>query len=126
VISDFGLLYSQCIADVIKRKDMLWNKRLIQMIQAYFEDIQTILNSLKRKANKGAYLWLIVSTSAYAGVEIPVDLIIADVGTKIGWNLEEVIVTRHLRNSTQNAILWHSGDATAQRLRESIIILKNN
>lgn len=94
------------------------------MIQAYFEDMENLLTELKYKAHRNASLWIVVSTSAYAGVEIPVDLILADIGSKVGWKLEEVIVTRHIRNSNQNAKLWKNGDATSRRLRESIVIFK--
>jgi DNA modification methylase len=106
------------------RKELLWNNKIPLMVQAYFEDMDNLLTKLKHKAHDDASLWIIVSTSAYAGVEIPVDLILADIGSKIGWNLEEVIVSRHLRNSNQNAIKWNNGEATSGRLRESIVIFK--
>lgn len=122
--SDFGILYTNTFNEIIKRKDQLWNTQIPMMIQAYFEDMEKILVSLHQKADKDASIWLVVSTSAYAGIEIPVDLILADIGEKIGWSLEEIIVTRHLRNSTQNARKWINGEATSHRLRESIIIMK--
>lgn len=122
--SDFGFLYSNCINEIIIRKDILWNKNIPLMIQAYFEDMENILTLLKQKAKRNAILWFVVSTSAYAGVEIPVDLIIADIGAKIGWNLKEVAVIRYLRNSTQNANRWNNGEASTKKLRESIIIFK--
>lgn len=122
--TDFGFLYQNCIKEILDRKELLWSKKIPSMVQAYFEDMENILTDLKHRAQNNASVWIIVSTSAYAGVEIPVDLILADIGSKIGWNLEEVIVSRHLRNSTQNAKLWNNGDATSKRLRESIVIFK--
>lgn len=122
--SDFGLLYANVFNEIIHRKDQLWNTNLPSMIQAYFEDMENVLTQLRNKADKNASLWLVVSTSAYAGVEIPVDLILADIGTKVGWELEEIIVTRHLRNSMQNAKKWLEGNATSKRLRESIVVLR--
>jgi RNAse (barnase) inhibitor barstar len=122
--NDFGYLYRQIINEIIKREEILWHKKIPLMIQAYFEDMERILSILKSKARKDASLWIVVSTSAYAGVEVPVDLIFADIGTKVGWNLEEIIVTRYLRHSTQNAKRWLSGESVTKRLRESIIIFK--
>ena len=124
VKTDFGILYQNCINEILNRKELLWNNKIPLMVQAYFEDMENLLTKLKHKAHDDASLWIIVSTSAYAGVEIPVDLILADIGSKIGWNLEEVIVSRHLRNSNQNAIKWNNGEATSGRLRESIVIFK--
>lgn len=122
--TDFGHLYSNVINEIIRKKEQLWNSRLPSMIQAYFEDMENVLTQLKHKADKNASLWLVVSTSAYAGVEIPVDLILADIGNKVGWELEEIIVTRYLRNSTQNAKKWLEGNASSGRLRESIVVFR--
>lgn len=60
------------------------------MVQAYFEDMEVILRGLRRRAAANASLWLVVSTSAYAGVEVPVDLILAEIGQRSGWFLREV------------------------------------
>lgn len=122
--TDFGILYANIMNEIIKCKDQLWHDRLPSMVQAYFEDMENILTQLYSRAEKNASLWLVVSTSAYAGVEIPVDLILADIGAKIGWELEEIIVTRHMRNSMQNAKKWLEGNASSRRLRESIVILR--
>lgn len=122
--SNFGLLYQNCFNEILKRKELLWNKRIPTMIQAYFEDMEMLLNNLKHKAHRDASLWIVVSTSAYAGIEIPVDLILADIGSNIGWNLEEIIVTRQLRNSTQNAKKWNDGSGSSKRLRESIVVFR--
>jgi hypothetical protein len=121
----FGSVYQNCFNEILKRKELLWNSRIPIMIYAYFEDIEKLLIDLKRKAEKAAQLWVIVSTSAYAGIEIPVDLIIADIGTMTGWDLVSINIIRHMRNSTQNAQKHLEGNGTAKRLRESIIILKN-
>lgn len=122
--SNFGYLYKQVMADLAERREFLWNKKIPIMIQAYFEDMGNIFLDLKKNAQKDASFWLIVSTSAYAGIEIPVDLILAEIGSRIGWNLEEIVVLRYLRNSTQNAKRWLSGEAYAKRLRESMILFK--
>ena len=123
--SEFGIFYKECTNELLLRKKLLWNQRIPIMIQAYFEDIENLLKGLKRKAKKDAQLWIVVSTSAYAGVEIPVDFIIANIGTKIGWEFVEIKNIRNMRNSTQNAQKFINGIGTTKRLRESIIILKS-
>jgi hypothetical protein len=122
--SKFGSIYQNCFDEISERKKLLWNNKIPIMIQAYFEDIEKLLVELGKKAKKGATLWLIVSTSAYAGVEIPVDLIIANIGTMNRWALEGIQTIRDMRNSTQNAQKYLDGIGTIKRIRESLIILK--
>ena len=94
------------------------------MIQAYFEDLRTVLRRLRLLARPDAVVWLVASTSAYAGVQVPVDLIIAHIGGQVGWNLREVRVLRHLRSSGQHQKgLASTGDVSASPLRESLVIL---
>jgi len=121
---DFGPRYEKSKELINARADLLWNKRIPTMIQAYFEDIADVLRSLYNLADAGASLWLIVSTSAYAGVEIPVDLIIADIGAKIGWTPQEVGVLRYLRTSSQHWQKWEGLKGEKPCLRESVVILK--
>lgn len=118
----YGFIYDSVFNEIYKRKEALWNKRLIDMIPAYFEDIELLLKKIKNSAYKKTQIWIIVSTSAYAGVEIPVDLIIADIGSKLGLNFKEIMVTRYINHSPQNAMKWFEGALSAKRLRESIIV----
>jgi hypothetical protein len=120
---DFGVLYRDCISAIRESADAMWSRRLPSMVQAYFEDMETILRGLRNRALDDASLWLVVSTSAYGGIEIPVDLIIAEVGQRSGWFLREVGVLRHLRSSSQH--VKHVDEVTRKSvpLRESVVIL---
>ena len=124
--SKFGSIYQNCFNELLEHKELLWNNKIPVMIQAYFEDIEKLLIELKNKAEKDAQLWIIVSSSAYAGIEIPVDLIIADIGARNGWELMTINAIRHMRNSTQNARKYLDGIGSVKRLRESVVILKNS
>lgn len=92
------------------------------MIKAYFEDMQRILEGLRKKADINASVWLIVSTSAYAGVEVPVDLILAEIGQRAGWFLREVGVLRYLRSASQHVKHVEEKDRKSVPLRESVVI----
>jgi hypothetical protein len=93
------------------------------MVQTYFEDMEKIFQGLRRRAHKNGRGWLVVSTSAYAGVEVPVDLILAEIEQRNGSFLREVGVLRYLRSSSQH--VKHVEDETrkAAPLRESVVIL---
>ena len=79
---NFGLLYDQTMKHINGNKEHLMNKNIPMMIQAYFEDMLNILTVLKTKAAKDAQIWFVVSNSAYAGLEVPVDLIIGEIASK--------------------------------------------
>lgn len=119
ILNDFGLLYEQAMKHINENEDKLMHKYIPLMIQAYFEDMFNILKLLKSKAAKGAQIWLVVSNSAYANKEIPVDLIIGEIATKAGWYLKEIGVLRHIRKRMTKY------SANILTLRESVIILTN-
>jgi hypothetical protein len=118
----FGTLYKHCISGLHERIDELWDPRLLTMVQAYFEDMDVVLRGLRKKALPDASIWLVVSTSAYASVEIPVDLILAEIGQEAGWYLREVGALRYLRSSSQH--VEHVSEAARKSvpLRESVVI----
>jgi len=122
----FGGLYELCVSSLRERGDELWNPRLPTMVQAYFEDMDLVLRSLRKKARPDASLWLVVSTSAYASVEIPVDLILAEIGQEAGWYLREVGVLRYLRSSSQHVEHVSDADRKSVPLRESVVIFDAN
>lgn len=120
---DFGLLYAKAIKDLQVQKSKLWSHKLLDMVQAYFEDMQRLLVALAARANPNALLKIAVGTSAYAGIVIPVDFILAEIAEAAGWELKDVEVVRRLRSSAQN---WKHEDSSKKvpELRESIVVLR--
>jgi hypothetical protein len=118
----FGATYHNCITNIQECADGLWNPRIPEMIQAYFEDMEIILRGLRQRAETNASLWLVVSTSASAGIEVPVDLILADIGQRSGWFLREVGVLRYLRSSSQHFKHIKEDARKSIPLRESVVI----
>jgi hypothetical protein len=130
----FGSHFQRAYDTIVKRAETLWNRRIPTMLKAYFEDMSGVLRLLHAEAHDDASIWIVVSTSAYAGVEVPVDLILADVGCQVGWSLREVRTLRHLRRLPVQQ--WDQLAAAARikidskershdgpHLRESLIIL---
>lgn len=109
------------VADIVstikKRESSLWNKNIPAMIHNYFSDMEEIFKECYRVADSGTVMWFIVGTSAYAGIEIPVDLLLADLATKCGWELEGVNALRNLRTSSQCI----DSDRRKIKLRESMV-----
>ncbi len=129
---EFGKNYKEAMAELqyvqatLKSEQrQLWDGRLPLMIQAYFEDIERVLAGLRKRAKPHASVWLVVSTSAYAGVEFPVDLITAEIAGRSGWFLRRVTVLRHLKRVACQQ--WHKlsqrEGVGGPHLRESLVIL---
>lgn len=104
--------------DTVKGAEGLWDARIPDMIQAYFDDMLICLSNLYRVCKRGGQIWLVVSTSAYGGLQVPVDLILAEIGEESGLRLQGVHVLRSLRSSGQH---WKK-QGSKPPLRESLII----
>jgi len=118
---DSSLLWVKDIVQKLedKRAD-LWNANIPQMVSSYFYDMEHVLKETYRIAKSNSQLWFVVGTSAYLGVEIPVDLILANIATACGWKLDSVNALRKLRTSSQCV-----GEKEQKvRLRESLIICR--
>lgn len=117
---DFGSDYNRIMEHLLDHENLLMSKRIPLMVQAYFEDMKDILQSLYTKMKKGAQTWIVVSTSAYAGIEVPVDNIIGYIGEKIGFDSIRITKLRDIRKrKTKN-----SGNISF--LRESLVVLERN
>src|SRR5207253_1879718 len=115
--TNFGSIYGNIIQKVEQTKQF-WDKQIPQMIQCYFEDMKSIFLNLHKCALPESQIWIIVSNSAYYGIEIPVDLILAEIGSEKGWVLKEIKVLRHIhKRVTRNS-------PEIKSLRESLIIFK--
>lgn len=120
--------YSESVESMLLRPvldslpDKLWSRDIAGMIRSYFADMAIVLAELYRVVKSGGRGWLVVSTSAYGGIEVPVDLILADVAVKKGWKLVGVYVLRQLRAAGQH---WeHLEKGAKPPLRESLIVIK--
>ena len=93
-----------------------WNSDIINMICAYFEDMQFLFSEFAKKMRKGGIIYFNVANSAYYGVEVPVDYIIADIAESCGFKVREIRKARDLKTSPQQS-------DKIKKLRESVIII---
>jgi hypothetical protein len=101
--------------------EKLWSKRIPNVVRGYFDDTHTLLKSLFNQTVKNGYVGIVVGNSAYTGVIIPTDIIIADIAKSIGFEVKDIFITRHLTTSSQQKIALNP---LKEFLRESIILLK--
>jgi hypothetical protein len=99
----------------------LWNTRIPSVIRGYFDDSHTLLNKLFQQSEKGGYVGIVIGNSAYSGIIIPSDLIIADIAREVGFTVKNVFVARHLTTSSQQK---QELKILKNHLRESIVLLQ--
>ena len=99
----------------------LWSKKITKMLNVYFNDMYFVLQKIYENTKKSGYCVIVVGNSAYGNLAIPTDLILAQIGKKIGFDISEIIVARNNETSSQQ----HSKlSEYTEYLRESIIIMK--
>lgn len=121
--SDFGPAYDRIASDLKERVHELWSQRIPLMTQAYFEDLQRVLVNLRAQAKRGAAAWFVVSTSAYAGIHIPVDVILSEVAERSGWSVRSVNKMRNLGRVANQQWAALSNGSQRPALRECVVIL---
>lgn len=101
--------------------DKLWNTKIPSVVRGYFDDTHTLLNKLYLQTTKGGYVGIVIGNSAYSGVIIPSDILIADIAKEIGFKIKNIYVTRHLTTSSQQK---QGLEPLKGYLRESILLLE--
>ena len=112
----------ETIATELKNRQ-LWNKHIPQMVRGYFSDMARLLSAMRLKMKKNACIGIVVGNSAYAGVLVPTDLLIARIAQELGFVVQNIWVCRHLTTSSQQRDMLRP---LHQYLRESVVVLRRN
>ena len=99
----------------------LWNPRIPAMIRGYFDDMYLALAEQARVLKSGATLVCVVANSAYGGVPIPTDALLARIGQRLGLMTDGIYVARRMNTSAQQLARW-GGSRTY--LRESAVVMR--
>lgn len=105
----------KCLSQIQEKNAVYWNHDIENMICAYFEDMNQLFSAFRKKMMKGGVIYFNVANSAYFGVKIPVDFIIADIAEQNGFRVREVRKARDLKTSPQQKAVG--------KLRESVIVI---
>ena len=102
-------------------KQKLWTKRIPDMLNGYFADMEEALKQIYQSLKVGGHCAIVVSNSAYAGIIIPTDLLLAKIARRIGFKVCEIETERLIITSSQQ---YKKTEAMRKYLRESIIKLE--
>ncbi len=100
----------------LKEKD-LPNRKVIDMVEGYFEDMFGVLREINRVARIGSKSAFVVGNCKYGGVMFPVDELLLEIGEQAGLKPLNIVVTRYRGNAPQQ--MREFGKEVS---RESIVI----
>jgi site-specific DNA-methyltransferase (adenine-specific) len=91
------------------------------LVHGYFADMRAVLSECRRVLRPGGACHIIVGNSAYGGVIIPTDAVLAQIGSELGFSSAVVSPVRHLTVAPQQRAAL-SGQMGA--MRESLVTLR--
>lgn len=101
-------------------KTELWDDRIPDAVRGYFIDMTEVLRGVHTVLKPSARCVIVVGNSAYGGIVIPTDSILAKIGERLGFKVEKIAVARHLTTSSQQRAYLED---RIEFLRESIVVL---
>jgi len=102
------------IANRLQDKKSYRRNDMHLIVRKYFDDLYYVLLNVYKALKEGSRFILVVGDSLMAGIYIPADLIVARIGSHLGYYVEDVLIARQRR----------SGQRHDFKLRESVIVLR--
>lgn len=102
-------------------KSKHWDKKIPLMVDLYFKEMSVFYSSLYKKMKKNGKVAVVVGNSAYAGIPVLTDLIMAEIINHVGFKINEIIVARKNETSSQQ---YKKIGNKIKYIRESIIIFE--
>lgn len=97
------------------------SRLLPNLLRGYFQDMQRFVQKAASAMPSGSYMAIVVDQSAYLGVLVPTDLLLAEIGMNCGFTLDKLVICRRARTSGQQLNLQ---PALGGVLRESAVVLR--
>ncbi len=96
-----------------------WRMGVPALLRGYFDDMRQTLRLCRRLLGGGSCC-VVVGNSAFAGVIIPTDVLLARLGLESGFRKAEILVARHLTVAPQQR---NQLAGLEEHMRESIVVL---
>jgi len=98
----------------------LWDGRIPEMINAYFVDLDRVIGQCAQRLKVGATAGFVVADSAYCGVVIPVDLVLAEILQRRGFTTRKTVVFRKTLGNGNHQ------QRSEERLKEVLLVAEYN
>lgn len=108
------------LIDLIDPDSYAIRMRVPALIRGYFTDMAGILNCCHEVLKEGGTCFVVVGNSAYGGVIIPTDALIARLALRAGFERAAVVPVRHLTVAPQQRNELHGREVF---MRESVVVM---
>jgi DNA modification methylase len=78
--------------EYLKDEDRLNNDGILRMIRGYFYEMSCVIYECSRVLQKGGYFFMVNDNVKYAGISIPVDVILSDLALSFGFEIKNILV----------------------------------
>ncbi len=108
------------LIDQMDRDSYAFRMRVPALVRGYFSDVAAILRRCRQVLVPGGQCFVVVGNSAYGGVIIPTDELIAHLGLDAGFRRAAVVPVRHLTVAPQQRQGLRGREGL---MRESVVVL---
>jgi len=91
----------------LKEKKLLNNNGIIRMIRSYFYEMACVIYELHRILNRDGYVVMVNDNVCYAGVDIPVDLILSKTAENLGFKIDRILVLPQKKGNSSQQMGLH-------------------
>lgn len=109
------------LIELMDRNSSSWRMGVPFALRGYFDDMYRTLLQCKALLQAGGSCYVVVGNSAYAGVIIPTDSLIAQLGLEAGFTSVRLVEVRHLTVAPQQRAKLRGFE---RYMRESIVVFK--
>ncbi|WP_155121639.1 SAM-dependent methyltransferase [Bryobacter aggregatus] len=97
-----------------------WRMGVPELLRGYFDDMRITLKHCRKLLVENGKCFVVVGNSAFAGVIIPTDVLLANLGLECGFKKAEILITRHLTVAPQQR---NKLSNLEENMRESVVVL---
>jgi len=95
----------------LKEQDQLNNDGILRMIRGYFYEMSCVIYECSRIIQRGGYFFMVNDNVKYAGIGIPVDLILSDIASKFGFVVKNILVLPQGKGNSSQQMGQHGREA---------------
>jgi DNA modification methylase len=103
-----------------KLQGILNNNGIPRMVRGYFQEMACVIQECARVLKTGGLMFMVNDNVRYAGICIPVDLILSDFAEGLGFNVEKIMVLPNGKGNSSQQMGEHGRSA----LRKCVYVWK--
>ncbi|MCX7806204.1 MAG: site-specific DNA-methyltransferase [Planctomycetota bacterium] len=103
-----------------REKGTLNNNGIPKMVRSYFQEMACVIFECARVLRNGARLMMVNDNVRYAGLAIPVDMILSEIARRLGFEVESILVLPNAKGNSSQQMGTHG----CEILRKCVYVWK--